>query len=114
MDKVIVCGHRVLIRPEFDEDEIKEGPLKGFKMDVGETFKREKALTIIGEVLGVGATAWKAFDGNLPEWKPWAKIGDIVYFARRAGSYITVNEETLILLNDEDIQAVLTRGEDNG
>lgn len=109
---VEVCGHRVLLKPHFDDDVIGDGALKGFQMDVGDTFKREKAATVVGEVVSIGNMAWKAFDGDNPNWKPWAKVGDIVYFAKYGGKFIKVEEEDYIIVNDEDVQAIFKKGED--
>lgn len=103
---VEVVGHRVLLKPAFEEEVISDGALEGFKLDVGDTFKREKAATVIGEVISIGPMAWKAFDGDLPSWKPWAEVGDIVYFAKYAAKFITINEEEYIIINDADIQAI--------
>ena len=100
--KLKVCGHRVLLKPAFVQEETDWG----FKLDVGETFKREKAATDIGEVIDIGPMAWKAFDGDNPDWQPWAKIGDIVYFAKYGGKFINVDEKDYIIINDEDVQAV--------
>lgn len=105
--KVQICGHRVLLRAADHEDEITEGALKGFKLDVGETHQREKAATVVGYVEAVGKMAWKAFDGADPDWEPWCKVGDKVYFAKFAGKFITIDDETYIIVNDEDIQAVI-------
>ena len=113
-----VVGHRVLLKPYFDEDVIEEGALKGFKMDVGETFEREKAGTVVGEVVDIGSMAWKAFDGYLAngepnkDWKPWAKVGDVVYFAKYGGKFIKIDEEDYIIINDEDVQAIYKHSED--
>jgi co-chaperonin GroES (HSP10) len=107
METVEVCGHRILLKPVFDSNEIEDGPLKGFRTESDEDHKRSKAATIVGEVVGIGSTAWRAFDGNDPKWKPWAKVGDKVYFARRAGEFITVNGDDMILLNDADVQAII-------
>jgi len=99
---ISVVGNRILLKPHFDEEVIKEGALKGFKMDVGETFKREKAATVVGEVIGIGPNAWHEFDGE-----PWCEVGDIVYFAKFGGKFVTDDEgEELILINDLDIQAI--------
>lgn len=111
MDTVEVVGHRVLLKPHFDHEEIQEGALEGFVMDVGETYKREKAGTVVGEVVSIGPMAWKAFDGDNPDWKPWAKVGDIVYFAKYGGKFITVNDEEYIIINDEDVQGVIHKGD---
>ena len=100
-----VVGHRVLLKPEF----IEETTDWGFHLDVGDTYKREKASTVIGKVISVGPMAWKAFDGQDPDWQPWCKVGDVVFFAKFAGKFITLNEETYVIVNDEDIQGVLIR-----
>jgi co-chaperonin GroES (HSP10) len=111
--EVDVCGHRVLLKATGIDDEIQTGALKGFTFDVGDVHKMEKAATVVGYVAGVGPTAWFAFDKYLPNgetnpaWKPWAKVGDKVYFAKYAGKFVTINGETYILVNDEDIQAVI-------
>lgn len=110
-ERVEICGHRVLLKPEFVEEQTDWG----FKLDVGDTFKREKAATIVGRVVSIGPMAWRAFDGQDPNWKPWAKVGDIVFFAKYGGKFITLNEEDYIIVNDEDVQGILYREEeDNG
>ena len=106
-NKVEVCGHRVLLKAEMVEDVITKGALKGFKLDVGEGHQREKASTVVGIVAEIGNMAWRAYDGDQPDWKPWAKVGDKVYFAKYAGKFITIEDENYIIVNDEDIQAVI-------
>jgi co-chaperonin GroES (HSP10) len=108
---VKVCGHRVLLDPDF----VKEETEWGFKLDVGETYKRERAATNEGKVVDIGPMAWKAFDGDKPDWKPWAKVGDIVIFAKYGGKFIKVKDKDYIICNDEDIQAVIGHidGEDH-
>jgi co-chaperonin GroES (HSP10) len=98
-----VCGHRVLLKPLFVEEETEWG----FKLDVGENFKREKAAAVMGTVIAIGPTAWKAFDGGDKDWKPWAKVGDKVHFAKYGGKFITIDKEEYVIVNDEDIQAVI-------
>jgi len=104
-----VAGHRVLLQPEF----IEETTEWGFKLDIGDTYKREKAATVVGKVISIGPMAWRAFDGQDPNWQPWCKVGDTVFFAKFAGKFITLNEETYVIVNDEDIQGVLIREEVN-
>lgn len=104
---ITVCGHRVLLDAHFETNEVQEGALKGFKLETDESFERSRAATITGKVVAVGDTAWRAFDGDDPNWKPWAKVGDVVIFAKYGGKFITVKGKTYILVNDEDIQAVL-------
>jgi co-chaperonin GroES (HSP10) len=99
----------VLLRPKATE-EVTDW---GFKLDVGNDFKREKAATDMGTVLEVGPTAWNAFDkwkpnGDLnPEWKPWAVPGDTVVFAKYGGKFVEVDGEEYVLINDEDVQCVV-------
>ena len=100
-------GHRVILKLADDvaDSEVKDGPLKGFQMDVGDDFKRQKAGAVIGEIVEIGPMAWRAFDGDHSAWKPWAEVGDVVYFAKYGGKFITVEGEEFVILNDEDIQA---------
>jgi len=111
IEGVEVCGHRVLLKPAFDENEVQEGSLKGFKLESDESHRRSQAATVTGEVVAVGPTAWKAYDGDFPDWKPWCKVGDVIYFAKYAGKFITVKGAEYIIVNDADIQAILTEGE---
>ena len=110
---VKVCGHRVLLRAHFDSNVIQEGALKGFVMEGDDAHKRAKAATVVGVVAAVGDMAWRAYDGTDPNWKPWAKVGDKVYFAKYAGKFITIEDEDYIICNDDDIQAVIQEGETN-
>jgi len=106
--KISICGHRVLLKAAFDNNEVQSGALKGFKLETDESHDRSRAATITGVIVGIGPMAWKAFDYDKAGWKQWADVGQTVIFAKYAGKYITVNEETYIIVNDEDIQAVLT------
>lgn len=105
--KVEVVGHRVLIEPEHYETEVEEGALKGFKMDVGEDWKRERAATTIGTIRSVGPMAWRAFDRSEKDWKPWAAVGDKVYYAKYAGKSLSIDDTQYIVCNDEDIIAIV-------
>ena len=110
---VEMVGHRVLLKPADDvaDEEVKEGALQGFVLNVGEDWKRQKAGTTVGEVVSVGPMAWRAFDGDQEGWNPWAKVGDIVYFAKYGGKFITIDEEDFIIVNDEDIQGIIHKVE---
>ena len=98
-----VCGHRVLIKPEHHEDEISEGALQGFKLDVGDEWKREKAGTVIGKIVSIGPTAWKDFSDG----QPWAKVGDRVYYARYSGKTVIDGDDEYYIVNDEDVQCII-------
>jgi len=98
-----VVGHRVLIKPEHFAEEVADGAIKGFKLDVGEDWKRDKAATVIGVIEGIGPNAWKAFDDG----DPWAKVGDKVYYAKYSGKTITEDDKDYIVCNDEDVIAIV-------
>jgi co-chaperonin GroES (HSP10) len=110
---VEMVGHRILLKPADDvaDEEIKEGALAGFKLDVGEDWKRQKASTTVGEVVSIGPMAWIAYDGNHPKWKPWCEVGDIVYFAKYGGKFIKIDGEDFIIINDEDVQGIIRKEE---
>ena len=94
-----VLGHRILIKPEHLE-EVTES---GIVLNVGEDWKREKAATVIGTIVSVGATAWKDFSDG----KPWAKVGDRIYYARYSGKTVKDGEDEYVCINDEDCQAII-------
>lgn len=106
--KIEVVGHRVMIDPDVEKEELDDtyGALKGFKL-VGESIQREKAATTKGTIVGVGGNAWKAFDDGLP----WAKIGDKVYFAKYGGKWVEIEGKEYVIVNDEDIQAIVKEEE---
>lgn len=97
--KVEVCGHRVLIKPWFPE----EATEWGFKLDVGNLHKREQAATQEGRIVDIGPNAWLAFDDG----KPWAKVGDMVMFAKYAGKFLKIDDEDYVIVSDEDVQCIL-------
>jgi co-chaperonin GroES (HSP10) len=96
-DCIEVLGHRVLIEPVFEE----EATEWGFIMDTGgDDFKRQKASAHMGRIISKGPNAWLAFDGG----ESWAEVGDLVYFAKYGGKFITYNDKEYVIVNDEDIQ----------
>ena len=98
--KLEPLGHRVLIDPHFEGDEVKEGALAGFQF-VGESVEQERAATQIGKIVAIGKTAWK--DAGLGE-VPWAEVGDIVYFAKYAHKVVKDGDKEYFIINDEDCQ----------
>ena len=110
-EQLEVVGHKLLIKPNLIEDKIKEGALEGFTYQ-GDEHKREKAGTETGTILSIGPMAWRAYDGDQDDWKPWAKVGDEVYFARHAGRFIELdNGEWLMIILDDDVQCVIHKEE---
>lgn len=92
-----VVGPRVLIKP--DPIETKVGSII---LAVDE--KIMKYETVTGEILQIGEGCW---EGE----KPWAKVGDRVYYVRHGGKYVKDGEEELLVLSDEDVIAVIREGQ---
>lgn len=112
--RVKVKGHRVLVRQEniHEHDEVykraKQAGLEiSFDSDV-----RYQASVDQGVVVDVGDTAWRDFSET-----PWAQIGDTVIFVKHAGKPVNDPDEEgmksadktpYVILNDEDVLAVIT------
>ncbi len=98
------CGHRLVIKPfklaDVDVD-LQRARALGLTV-VRENEKREDASVDKGIVLAVGPTCW-------PDQEPWCKVGDTIIFAKFAPKFIDDPEtkDTLGILNDEDVVAVL-------
>lgn len=109
---ITVPGHRVLVKPR----DIVKKTESGIILEYLDNEELERAATNIGTVVQVGADAWKTMyiSGYIGE--PWAKVGDEVYFAKWAGKWITDESsgERYLVLNDEDITAVIVKGDTNG
>lgn len=112
MNVIEPCGHRVLVKPESVADvdpAIKRAKALGFDMSSVENNKREQEAVVFGIVVSVGPTAWahESLGG-----KPWAKVGDKVVFAKFSGKKIELpNQPEMLVMNDEDIVAVIREGE---
>ena len=108
-----VQGHRILIKPDSVKEQIEiPDALKASRFEVVKPVdieKREEAGTEIGTVVQVGPTAFRAFDGQDPNWKPWCKAGDRVIFTRYSGKKVQdpVTQEKFFVVNDEDIQVIV-------
>jgi chaperonin GroES len=106
MIELRAVGHRVIVKP----DPIETKTAGGIILKINE--KMERSASQKGTVLMVGPMAWKneVYGFGLEGWTPWCKAGDRVFFAKYAGKFIDVtDEETVIVLNDEDIQAVIEK-----
>jgi co-chaperonin GroES (HSP10) len=94
-------GHYVAIKPDPTElEKMTSEALAGFEI-VGSEGKREQSATTSGKVLAVGPEAWVAFPGE----KPWAEVGDDVYFVRHTQKEIVEDDETYFIIVDENIIA---------
>src|SRR5689334_15880829 len=97
------AGYRVIVKPDSVEEVTESGLIVAW-----ENKDREQAGAYYGELSAVGPSAWKAYDDGTP----WASAGDRVCFSRYAGRYIDDPDDPdtkYILLNDEDILAVITK-----
>ena len=94
---IIPLMHRCLVRPKPVETKTSSGIVL---VDV--TTKREAAATEEGTVLAIGDTFGKDFGAEL-----MPKVGDRVYFAKYAGKFVKDGDEDLVLLNDEDLVAII-------
>lgn len=103
--------HRILVKPFRLEDidpDIARAKALGIEL-VNSEKKREQAAVDKGEVIAIGATAFKDFGTDSP-----IKVGDTVAFAKYGGKSIKDGEVEYTLLNDEDIIAILTKEPQDG
>jgi co-chaperonin GroES (HSP10) len=95
-------GHRVLIKPDPVREKRTTSGLIIADID-GQ--RARQAAGVTGTVVEVGDTCWKEFGGD-----PWCRVGDRVLYAKYAGVSVEDNqgEQAYVLLNDEDILAVIS------
>jgi len=94
-------GHRVLIEPVLNENNGKTEWV--FDLSNTKTYKAEIAATERGRIVDIGPNAWKVYDDG----KPWAKVGDIVIFAKHAGKFVAHPDDpdtVYVVINDDDVQ----------
>ena len=93
-------GHHVLIEPD-EFEEVSEG---GIVLTTDQdALAREQAATTRGTIIAVGETAWRDFGD-----KPWAKVGDYVYYTRHVSKTITGQDgKDYFLLTDDNILAII-------
>lgn len=104
-------GHRVLLKP-LDLEQKTES---GIVLHYGPDQKLKERMQQLAKVVDIGPDAYLAFrkidqDGKEVNGKPWCDIGDLVYCARMAASHFMdpYTGKEWMLVNDEDIQLVLT------
>jgi co-chaperonin GroES (HSP10) len=96
------CGHYVLVKP----DEVEKKSEAGIILAIDERLHRNAMDK--GTIISIGSNAWKAYDDG----HPWGVVGDKIYYAKHAGRFVKDPEtdEEFVLLNDEDVQVVITKG----
>jgi len=94
---IIPTGGHVLILPEKVEEKTSGGIiLTAIIRD------NEQAAATKGTIVAIGSSAWKDLDDGLP----WAKVGDIISYAKYSGVAMTGKDNTdYVLINDNDILA---------
>lgn len=107
--KISPKGYFVLVKPDSleERDEVYKAAKEAGIYLSSESQEREFAATQTGTIVAIGPTAWKAFDRNDPDWKPWATVGERVFFQKFVSKTI-IDEETkeeFFLMADENILA---------
>lgn len=102
---VLPVGHRLLVKPDAVETTTSTGIILSIDED------KERAASQYGTVVAVGDGCWvyHTKEGKVKE-KPWCAVGDKILFAKYAGRMLDDTEDggKLILLNDDDVMAVVT------
>ena len=100
---ILVKGYRLLIKPDMVELKTESG------LVIAADRKLEQAAQVRGYIHSVGSKCW---DGE----EPYAKVGDYVLYSKYAGKVVDDPEdnEQYIILNDEDVLAVITGAKKEG
>ncbi len=102
--RFLPCGNYVIVKPEV----IKRDGLIELPDDM---VNREDTAKVRGKLIAVGDSAWK----DCGDGKPWAKVGDRVYFKRHVSDKIEDENDLderskprlYFLLSDLDILATI-------
>ena len=94
---IVPLMHRALVKPKQVETKTASGIILTESLT-----RKEQAGTDEGIILAIGDTFGKDFGAEvLP------KVGDKVLFAKYAGKFIKNGDEDLVLLNDDDLIAIV-------
>ena len=105
-----VTGHYIAVIPDEIEKKSSGGIVLAEEYDPDKAARVEAASTK-GKVIYVGSMAWRAYDGNDPDWKPWAKVGDTIWFQKHVAKVIEDKEnigsdgkpQKIFIMADENI-----------
>ena len=103
--KIKPAGPRIVVIPdklEDKDDRYAAARRAGIEIVHSERL-REQGAVDTGTVESIGSTAYLAYDNGAP----WCTVGDKVAYAKYAGKYIGEDEDRRLVLNDDDIIAVL-------
>ena len=93
-------GGHLLVLP----DKVEEKTAGGIYIPETAREKEQQAATV-GILIAVGDSAW----ADLDDGKPWANVGDKISYSRYAGvSMKGADDESYVLINDNDVLAVLS------
>lgn len=93
-------GYKILVvKPEIEEK------TEGGILKPKEFLRREEAGAVVGFVLKIGDLAYA--DKERFPTGPWCKEGDFVLLGAYAGSRFSVNGKEFVMVNDDQIQAVV-------
>lgn len=95
-------GWRILVRPMQPREKTEGGVI------VPDQARDNQAkIQTVGRILAVGPQAWSREDMG----GPWAKVGDYVLFGKWAGQRFECDGVKLVILNDDEITAVVPKPE---
>jgi co-chaperonin GroES (HSP10) len=60
-------------------------------------------------VVDIGPEAFRSYNraAGFTSYVPWVKVGDRISYARYAGKWVEENEKDYLIINDEDVVAIL-------
>lgn len=99
--------HRILVKPEDVEQTKYKTEIKGFVI-AGDQKDREQKGVDKGIVVAFGPTVFSDYNTENP-----LKVGDAIVFAKFAGKEVQDPEspdEKFVIINDEDVVAILKNG----
>ena len=98
----IPVGCRLLIKPRLPKEKTDGGLYL-----MQDTQQAQENVTAVGTILAMGTGAYQDRETGDP-WKGnYPKIGDTVIYGKWAGQKITADDEKYVILNDEDITAIV-------
>lgn len=98
-------GFRVVVLPDPVEEKTESGIILALDK------KMEAGATQSGTVVDIGPEAFRSYNraAGFTTYVPWCNIGDRVSFARYAGKWVDEGDKEYLVLNDEDIVAILEK-----